>query len=133
MADWAINALIGLLFLVINGFIAVVIHSIKQQNAAQQKDIDTLRDKLLEMIEFHAKQIALLFVKHDDDVERLRGLEMRVGTEHYNKPEIDAKVERIEATLRQGFGEMSADIKAMGARFDELTKQLVALAANGKH
>lgn len=124
--------------IVVTGVISLIINSIKQQNAAQQKEIDGMHKELLEKNDFVGRQIALLFTKHDDDVERLRQLEMRVGTEHYNKPEIDAKVERIEATLRQGFSEMSADIKAMGKQFDDLSRQLITLAngngnGNGKH
>lgn len=128
--DWLIQLAVGT---VVTGIIALIIHSIKQQNAAQQQQIDQSRAAFLEKYEFVSKQIALLFTKHDEDVERLRSLEMRVAADHYNKPEIDAKVERIEATLRQGFNEMSADIKAMGTRFDKLSEQLVALASNGKH
>lgn len=127
MPEWFIQLVIGT---AVTGIISLVIHSLKQQNAAQQKEIDDLQVKFNEKCEFQQKQTSLLFVKHDEDVERLRGVEMRLASDHYVKPELDAKFDKIEAAVKQGFHEVSVSMKGMGDRFDSLANQLIHLAGN---
>lgn len=128
MPEWFIQLAVGT---AVTGIIALVINSIKQQNAAQQKELDELREKFNEKCEFQQSQVTLLFQKHDEDVERLRGVEMRIASDHYIKPELDAKFEKIEVAVRQGFQEVSGSMKGMGDRFDALAHQLISIASNG--
>lgn len=65
------------------------------------------------------KQIALLFQKHDEDVERLRVLELKIAIEHYRKSDLDPKFEKLESAIK----EMSA---MLGAKFDALSSALLA-------
>src|SRR5574340_326512 len=65
-----------------------------------------------------ARQIELLFTKHDDDAQRLTDLELKIAANHYIKPELDAKFERLESSIREGMREL-------GGKFDRLSEALI--------
>lgn len=65
-----------------------------------------------------ARQIDLLFTKHDDDAQRLSDLELKIAANHYIKPELDAKFERLESSIREGMREL-------GGKFDRLSEALI--------
>ena len=97
MEQWILQALLAAL-------VAVVAYLLRQKDEEQ------------------AKSIALLFKKHDEDVEKLKVLELKVATDHYIKPELDAKFDKMETTFRLGF-------ESLGSKFDKLTDILVAHVA----
>lgn len=68
--------------------------------------------------EAQAKQIALLFTKHDEDAERLASLEVRIAKEHYLKTELDQRFDRMENSFRAGFLDL-------GNKLDKLTTVLM--------
>jgi len=59
-----------------------------------------------ERMSFLDKQIALLFIKHDDDVDRLVQLEQRISREHYVKGELDNRFQRLEDAFSKGFNDL---------------------------
>jgi hypothetical protein len=61
-----------------------------------------------------AKSIALLFKKHDDDVTRLNDFELRIAQNHYIKPELDTKFNKLETTIKES-------MDSLGSKFDELS------------
>jgi hypothetical protein len=65
-----------------------------------------------------AKQIELLFAKHDADAARLDDLKLEIAQKHYIKNELDAKFEKMEATFERGF-------RDMGGKFDRLSEVLI--------
>lgn len=65
-----------------------------------------------------SKQIQLLFRKHDDDVERLAALELRIAQDHYRKIDLDPKFDRLERSIRESGAEL-------GAKFDALSAALL--------
>lgn len=65
-----------------------------------------------------AKQIELLFKKHDLDSEELQKLKLQIASQHYVKGELDAKFDKLEATFADGF-------KDLGEKFDRLSMALV--------
>lgn len=64
-------------------------------------------------------KIDKLFLIHDKDVEKLAALELKIASDHYIKPELDAKFDKMEATFKEGF-------HTLGHKFDKLTDILVA-------
>lgn len=91
---------IELALLVITGFFIVLWWLLRQKDATQ------------------ARQIDLLFTKHDDDAHRLAELELKIAANHYIKPELDAKFERLESSIREGMREL-------GGKFDRLSEALI--------
>ncbi len=71
--------------------------------------------------EFQAKQIALLFVKHDEDAKALQDLRIQIASNHYVKQELDSRFDKLEAAFSAGF-------KTLGEKFDRLADRL---AQNG--
>lgn len=65
-----------------------------------------------------ALQIKLLFKKHDDDVERLAALELRIAQDHYRKIDLDPKFDRLERSIRESGAEL-------GIKFDALSAALL--------
>lgn len=72
-----------------------------------------IKDKL----DKNAKEIALLFKKHDDDAAALVDLQREIDRDHYMKHELDAKFNQLDITMREG-------MKALGDKFDALAKVL---------
>lgn len=66
-----------------------------------------------------ARSIALLFKKHDEDVERLNQFELKIAQNHYVKPELDNRFERLETAIK-------TSMDGLGNKFDELSKLLIA-------
>lgn len=75
--------------------------------------------------EAQAKQIALLFTKHDEDAHHLAELKERIAREHYVKGELDQRFQRLEDAFRVGFQDL-------GGKIDKLTTVLVDHIAKGK-
>ncbi len=69
--------------------------------------------------EQQAKAIALLFQKHDEDVDALSDLKERIAREHYVKGELDARFQRLEDAFKTGFHEL-------GAKIDKLADAMMA-------
>jgi len=68
--------------------------------------------------ESQARDIHLLWQKHDADAKELQDLKLHVAEGHYKKTELDAKLEKLETTFRQGFVDL-------GVKFDRLTNVLI--------
>lgn len=77
------------LLLAIAGVFTILWYLLRQKDAQQQARID------------------LLFQKHDADVTALVEFKLQVAKEYYPKPELDHELERLEAALREGLGEVS--------------------------
>lgn len=69
--------------------------------------------------EAQAKQIATLWIKHDEDAEKLQNLELRIASEHYVKRELDGKFDRLDASIRDG-------LEGLGKKFDKLSDAMMA-------
>jgi hypothetical protein len=75
--------------------------------------------------EAQAKQIALLFLKHDQDAEALAELKERIAREHYVKAELDTRFTRLEDAIKA----MSHEL---GAKLDKLADAMVAHLSKGE-
>lgn len=64
-----------------------------------------------------AKEIELLFKKHDDDAAQLIDLRIKIAENHYQKNELDAKFSDINKTLKEGFTQLDGSIKKLGESF----------------
>jgi len=59
------------------------------------------------------EEIKLLFKKHDADTEALRLLELKVAQNHYERPELDRKFDKLELAIKDGFSELGSDLREM--------------------
>lgn len=66
-----------------------------------------------------AKEIDLLFKKHDADAQALADLKLEIAKEHYLKHELDQRFQQLDSTFREGFRELKTS-------FDELSRVLIA-------
>ncbi len=66
--------------------------------------------------EQQAAQIKLLFEKHDADAQALQELRVQIAAKHYERPELDAKFDKLEQAIKEGFGGMRSDF----ARLSEI-------------
>ena len=73
--------------------------------------IGIVRYQLNQKDEAQAKQIDMLFKKHDDDAERLQLLELNVASRHYQKDEVDRLFDRFKSYLDDKFISLEALIK----------------------
>ena len=65
-----------------------------------------------------AAQIKLLFEKHDLDATALQDLRVQIASKHYERPELDAKFDKLECTFKEGF-------RDLGSKFDKLSDALI--------
>lgn len=72
-----------------------------------------------------ADQIKDLYEKHTKDVDKLRDLELRIASNHYERAELDKKFEKLEMAFRDGF-------KDLGVKFDRLSDSLTEHMRSGK-
>ena len=64
------------------------------------------------------EQIKLLFAKHDDDAAKLEKLELEIAKQHYIRPELDAKFDKLEGSIVDG-------LDKLGMKFDRLGERLM--------
>jgi hypothetical protein len=69
--------------------------------------------------------IELLFAKHDADAKELADLKLQIASRHYEKSELDAKLDRLLTTMQDSQREVTAKI-------DRLTEALLAEMASGR-
>lgn len=78
----------------------VLWYLLRQKDAKQQKDIE------------------LLWTKHDEDAQRLADLSLEIAKKHYERPELDGKFDRLDASIRDG-------LRELGNKFDRLAEALI--------
>jgi len=64
-----------------------------------------------------AKEIEVLFRKHDEDAAALAALRLEIAKEHYLKHELDARFQSLESVFRTGMADL-------GQKFDHLAQVL---------
>lgn len=90
----------------LGGVITVLWWLLRDRDAKQQKAID------------------LLFQKHDADAAALEALKLQIASQHYLKSELDAKFDRLDGTIRDGFRGFGEQIeKLSGLLIDHITKE----------
>jgi hypothetical protein len=57
--------------------------------------------------------INLLFAKHEADAKELAELKLQIASRHYEKNELDAKLDRLLATVQDTQREMAAKIDGL--------------------
>jgi hypothetical protein len=62
--------------------------------------------------------IKLLFTKHDSNEKKIDAFQLEVAKMHYVKPELDAKFDRLEVSIKEGMHEL-------GTKFDKLSDVLI--------
>lgn len=71
-----------------------------------------------------AKQIDLLFRKHDDDAKALQDLKVEIAKEHYLKHELDQRFQQLDTTFREGFEGLRTEFRELArVLIDHITKE----------
>ncbi len=74
--------------------------------------------------EQQANQIKLLFEKHDADAQALQDLRVQIASKHYERPELDAKFDKLELAIKEGFSGMRQDFsKLSDVLIDHIRKE----------
>jgi hypothetical protein len=60
-----------------------------------------------------AREIEILFKKHDDDAAALAALKLEIAKEHYLKHELDARFQQLDTTFREGFDGLRSEFKEL--------------------
>lgn len=79
----------------ISGVFAIMWYLLKQKDERQGKDIESL------------------YRMHHEDASKLAVLELEIAKNHYPKHELDERFKQIDTTLKEGFRDLSSDIKHM--------------------
>ena len=111
MPDWLIQG--GVL-----GLVSVVMWFLRNKDEQQEKQLKSMGIKAHEDNDFQAKQIALLFAKHEEDACRLDQFQLQIAREHYVKQELDTRFDRLESAFAKGFSEM-------GSKIDKLSDVMI--------
>lgn len=91
---------------VFGGVIMVLWWLLRDRDAKQQKAID------------------LLFQKHDADAAALEALKLQIASQHYLKSELDAKFDRLDSTIKDGFRGFGDQLeKLSGLLIEHITKE----------
>ena len=80
------------------------------------KDKDAKQEGVLTS---HKEQIELLFTKHDVDAKDLQEMRVMLAQEHYRKPELDSKFDRLDKSITDG-------LNAISVKVDKLTEAVMA-------
>lgn len=91
---------------VVSGAFSVVFWFLRQKDEQQQA------------------QIKQLFEKHDTDAQALQELRVQIASKHYERPELDAKINKLELAVKEGFIGMRADFgKLSDALIDHIRRE----------
>ena len=93
------------------GVLTVMFYLLKQKDERQQKEIESLKTSFDD-------DVKVLWQRHDEDVERLRQLELAITGRYYMKEEMDIRLERLETSLTNG-------LDGLGQKIDLLTTALL--------
>ncbi len=96
----------------IQAILIVLWYLLRQKDAAQEKEIASLR-----------AENKLLWEKHDADVQRLADLELKVASGYYQKHELDARLERMEQAVEKG-------LERLAEKVDRIAEMLVEKGAH---
>lgn len=102
--DDALKVFLPMLATIVFGIISYLL---SKTDKAQEQQIAALKD----MIEKQRDVNALLFKKHDDDAAALGELRLSIAKEHYLKHELDSRFLSLEATFKEGMGNLATEIK----------------------
>jgi hypothetical protein len=89
MSEEVLLCVFGIVFSVIG-------YLLHQKDVAQQKEIRDINTS-----------IQLLFKKHDDDAALLQQFRLEIAEGHYKKQELDTRFDRLEASFKEGFSQLS--------------------------
>jgi len=96
------------LFIAAAGIVASIVgYLLAQKDKQQGEEINEIK-----------AHIQTLFNKHDVDADALQNLRVQIAAKHYERPELDAKFDKLETTVKDGF-------TAIGARLDKLNDALI--------
>ena len=96
---------------------------LRLKDAQQERQMEAAEAKAKADHEFQAKQIAMLFTKHDEDSHRLDQFQLQIAREHYVKQELDTRFDRLESAFAQGFSDM-------GSKINKLSDAIAVLAVS---
>jgi hypothetical protein len=110
--EWITAA--GLMFTIAGGLLGILNHFLSARDAAQQREIEDLRKALTEETSERRSINAMLFQKHDEDANHLRDLKEKIAGNHYEKPELDRKFDKIEKAITDGFLMLNSKFDMLG-------------------
>ncbi len=131
METIAVEVVGGIVTLLLTALIGYISYQASRRDAQQQKQMDDSFQNLNEKISQQQKllekafdsirgQVDDLYDKHQKDSDKLQLLEVKIAQDHYNKPELDRKLDAIEKSFKEGFDDL-------GKKFDNLSNHLLEL------
>ena len=97
-----------IILLAVTGIFTVLWWLLRNKDEHQEQTITLLQS-----------QIELLFKKNDAKVAALADLKLQLAQQHYMKPELDTKFDKIETSIKEGMGDL-------GRKFDRLSEALLS-------
>lgn len=93
--QWGVTALFGII-----GWL------LANKDKKQGEEIAELKNEF-------KKEVETLYRLHHLDEEKLAEYKLIVAQNHYTQPQVDFRFQQLDNTMREGFKELSADIKDM--------------------
>jgi len=95
-----------------------------------QKDIEDNTDAIKKL--GTKDEIDLLFRKHDEDAAALSDVKLTLAGKHYERTELDIKFDKLDQTIKNGFRELSTDLKGMTISINETYKDHIKQHHSGQ-
>ena len=67
-------------------------------------------------------EVDTLFKKHDIVVHDIADVKLTLAGKHYERTELDIKFEKLDTTIKEGFRELSVDLKEITISINETYK-----------
>ena len=123
-------SLTEIIMAVISGLFSVIWTLLKVQVARMQKDIDTIASSTGKFST--VEQANKLFELHDQDAIALTEVKMTLAGKHYERTELDIKFDKLDQTIKNGFRELSTDLKEMTVSISETYKNHIDIHHSNK-
>ena len=65
------------------------------------------------------EQISDLYTVHREDADRLTALQIQIASNHYQKNELDHKIEKLEQSINVGFDKLGNELKDLAAAVND--------------
>lgn len=113
--------------LAVVGVFTVLWALVQWKDRNRQNEIDeikkTFNRELAEISARCAKEHESLWKKHDEDVQQLQELREQILRDHYIKPELDGRFDKLEHAFTMG-------LNSLGDRFDKLSNAILNFMAD---
>ena len=119
-----------IIFALVGTLLAIIGVLIKMQVSRIQKDVEENKSATEKC--GTKDEVNLLFKKHDNNASDIAAVKLTLAGEHYKRGELDIKFEKLDTTIKEGFRELSVDLKEMTTSINDTYKDHIKQHHSGQ-